>query len=270
MPWTFAGSKSARGKTAKKKGQIVSRRRPNMGRSLVNSGIADMLREEREFERMEAAAKVKTTPPKPAPVTVVTKATVKTTTVVTTNKAKAKAAPKPVSPLPASATNPRAIDFLNFILRLPEVTPDWDNNDTRELLQHTSESTLVFSFKFATPDGTGTPTFIVGSTMYSRNKLNRQLVRKCQAVMHIKDGKIIKTWTNWVLNTDTNRMRPGMFVWMLRDFISSKKVEKSRVCVLNNEYDLHRHDLVCGLDWRHDFTHYVFQQNDWFPFGSGW
>jgi len=93
MPWTFAGSKSARGKTAKKKGQTVSRRRPNMGRSLVNSGIADMLREEREFERMEAAAKVKTTPPKPAPVTVVTKATVKTTTVVTTKRQKQKQHP---------------------------------------------------------------------------------------------------------------------------------------------------------------------------------
>ena len=268
MPWTVAGSKSGRGKTAKKKTQTVSRRRPNMGRMFVNAEIAEMLREETEIDRMEAAAKVKTTPPKPAIVTV-KKETAKKVTVVTTGKAKA--APKPVSPLPVSATDPRAVDFLNFILKLPELTPDWGDNDARGLFQHTNESTLVFSFKTSTPgDGTGTPTYIVGSTMYSRNKNNRKLERKCQAVMHIKDGSIIKTWTNWELNADTNRMRPGMFVWMVRDFISSKKVEKSRVCVFADEQDLHKHDGVCGLDWRHDFTHYVFQQNECFPSGSGW
>ncbi len=298
MPWKYVGNASSGRRKAAKKSQSGGGR-SRIGRRLLNAGIADMLREERELEAAAAAAAAAAVrsnmPKKTSAGTTVNVSTKKTTSKVKTPTARGStkivpvAAPSvsnsscPSKLLISANSNPRALDFLNFIFRLPPTDPTWRNDNgvgtmhtPSGLSKHIRDSTLVFSFKTLTsPEGGTTsrkPIFVLGATMHRRNnrKASTPLERQCQAVIHIQESKIINKWTDWEPNADRTRMCPGMFVWMIRDFLSVKKIEKSKICVLINEQDLHKKDSVCGLDWRHDFTHYVFQNNEYFPSVSGW
>lgn len=175
------------------------------------------------------------------------------------------------------------------------ITPAWRNanavgtKDTPSVLsKHVSESILVFSFKevedeedqpslnesAAGNSNSSGKTLVIGATMYRRNNRKKAapLDQNCQAVLRIRktDCKIVQRWTDWSPNAYVPRMRPGIFVWMARKYLSKLPTHPRQVCVLADKADLHAQDAACGLDWRHDYTHYVFGQNDFFPSSSGW
>jgi len=169
--------------------------------------------------------------------------------------------------------------------------------------KYTSESTIVFSFKSFDENGNElgsgskknqtsaplTPVLMVlGASMYRRNKSkpDQPMEDICQAVMHFQKGRMTHRWTNWIPSSSyppastmkkhqeqftVDQIRPCIFIWIMKQFLMDKKVEKARICVLDDVDALHAKDQQCGLDWRHDCTHYIFAENVChFAADSGW
>ena len=133
------------------------------------------------------------------------------------------------------------------------------------LSKHIKHSLLVFSFKI------NRACLVLGATMYRRNHKNRSepLNRQCQAVIRIKNDKITHRWTDWSAHEQGAHIGSGIFVWLVREYLATK-VLPNRICVLASESDLCLRDKELGLDWRPDYSHYVFEQNESFPTFSGW
>ena len=167
--------------------------------------------------------------------------------------------------------------FIGFLNRLPSASYVWrsengvgtEHTPTR-LSRHISESILVFSFR-SKRHHDSTTTQVIGATMYRRNNRKKRspMDKRGQLVVHVRQGVIAHTWTSWSPNACNFHMQHGIFVWLFRDYIARVPLE-AQICVLDNEKDLRRRDGEQGLDWRGDFTHYVFAKNASFPPSSGW
>jgi len=118
------------------------------------------------------------------------------------------------------------------------------------------QSCLVFSIQKSTDGTTDGLSYTLGTDIYMRT--NGALVSQGSALMQIAEDGIQKSWTNWKLSNDY-----CLYNWIIKAF--NKPI--ARILVLANDTIMHRHDKECGLDWRHDVSHYLTGDHLYFPAG---
>lgn len=141
-----------------------------------------------------------------------------------------------------------------------------------DLFRHIGEAIVVFSFQREDS------VVVLGASLYRRSKVTRQMEQECQLVLRMEGQHCqhVIRWSDWTPTGTPNEklrsMRNGLLGWMIQRYLTKPIKEPKRICVLNNDEDLRCKDHECGLDWRHDLSHYVFAMNDdsSFPAISQW
>ena len=226
----------------KKKVSRTSNKPISVGRRLLTAGLRDiMVPDKAEEDNSQPAMISKPAPTPPRRLSLPMKRT-------------------RVDAMESEGSSPKGIrkhQFIEFLKKLPRIDTVWRNENNvgpDEVYPALSaimfETVMIFSMLKEDDEG---DRFSIRAELYSRDRVKSSLEYVCQLQVCLQNDKILSSWTDWKITP-----QHGIFVWLFHKWLS--RPPKS-VCVLKDKTELDMLDAQCGLDWRHDYSHYVWEKD---------